>query len=351
MNKRVRDSVLLSSSFNIRSIAISYAANVDDLGKYHARKALTIILVIAKLLKELVLKRPAFVYFQISPLGIAFLRDIIYVTLIKIFKIKIVYHLRGQGIKEQSKIKWKKRLYEYAFRNSDIICLSKLLTSDVSDVFKGRIHIVNNGLPDIEEKIRISLKENLNGELKILYLSNLIISKGILDFIESVSLLIDKGHLFQVYIVGADGTLTAEKLKQIADDKNLSNRVHYLGAKYGMEKYRVLAQSDILVFPTKNDAFPAVVLEAMQFGLPVVATREGAIPEMIDDGVNGFLVEKGAPDQIAGKIAILDNNPTLRVQMGAAGRSKFVSQYTLHKFEENMKKVFDDVLKRQSLKK
>jgi len=85
----------------------------------------------------------------------------------------------------------------------------------------------------------------------------------------------------------------------------------------------------------------------MQFGIPIIATREGAMPEIIDDKITGFLVDKNQPEQIAEKIKILFNDEELRRKMGEAGRKKFLEKYTLEIFEQNMKKVFDGILRKQ----
>jgi glycosyltransferase involved in cell wall biosynthesis len=82
----------------------------------------------------------------------------------------------------------------------------------------------------------------------------------------------------------------------------------------------------------------------MQVGLPVIATIEGAIPEIIDDGITGFLVDKSSPKQIAEKIQLLIDNPDMRSRMGIAGRKKYEEKYTLEIFEDNLKKVFEEVI-------
>lgn len=344
MNNRILGSELLNNNFDIRSICTSYVNNVNELGSYNFNKLITFISVFVKLFKELVFNRPSFVYFQISPLGVAFLRDFCFVIVIKLLKVKIVYHLRGKGIKEQAKIKWKRSLYKYAFRNSDIICLSDLLTYDIVKVFNGTIHIVANGIPDIDHKLLVMSQENKNEEINTLFFSNLIMSKGILDFIDSLELLAEKGTKFQATIIGAAGTLSSNDLQKIIHNKNLDSKVTYVGPKYGSEKHHILAQSDVMVFPTKNDAFPGVVIEAMQFGLPVISTKEGAIPEIIDDGVTGYLVEKDSPEQIVEKLEILIKDVALRKSMGLAGRAKYEKKFKFQTFEDNMLKVFNTVL-------
>ena len=343
MNKRVLDSKLLNSNFNIRSIEISYANDVAELGAFKLGKVLKIILVLTRLLKELLLHRPHFVYFQISPLNLAFYRDLFYVAIIKLFNVKIVYHMHGKGIKNAAKKKWQKRLYKFAFHDSDIICLSNLLAYDIEDVSSGKIHIVNNGIPDITSSFT-EISSRHNNIVKILFLSNLLKSKGIMDFIESMSIIKKRGYAFKGLVVGEEGDLSSLELKEEINSKNLFNEIEYLGPKYGMEKDKIINNIDILIFPTTNDIWGNVILEVMQHSKPIVGTKEGAIPEIIDDGITGFLVDKNSPKQIADKLQILLTKPAVREAMGKAGRKKYEEKYTLQIFEENMKKVFEEIM-------
>jgi glycosyltransferase involved in cell wall biosynthesis len=265
------------------------------------------------------------------------------------FKVKIVYHLRAKGIRDQSANHlWKKKLYEFAFKGEDIICLSYLLTYDVRDVHKSRIYIVNNGLPDIDKRYRKNRNDSFGKEARVLYLSNLIRSKGIEDYIESLAVLERKGISFRGIIIGADADMTGKDLIKLIKSKKLETKIEYLGKKYDSEKFDILNKADIMVFPTKmkHECFPGVAIEGMQFSIPVIATKEAALPDIIDDGVNGFLVSINSPDQIAEKLEILINDQELCQSMGRAGRKKYEEKYTFECFEQNMKKVFNDVLKR-----
>jgi glycosyltransferase involved in cell wall biosynthesis len=101
----------------------------------------------------------------------------------------------------------------------------------------------------------------------------------------------------------------------------------------------MLSDSDILVFPSKIDVFGIVNLEAMQHGLAVISTNISAIPDIVEDGVTGFLVDTDAPDQIADKLEILLNNPSLCYEMGVKGRKKYEESFTLEKFEKKLTEV------------
>ena len=346
MNKRVCESTLLNEKYNLQSIKISYMDRLNEMGKWKMKKVFKVITVSFTLVYKLITQRPKFVYFQISPLNFGFYRDLLYVSIIKLFQVKIVYHLHGKGIKQQVTKNWKKELYKFAFKGSDIICLSHLLTFDIEDVFNGKIHIVNNGIPDIDKKYLHTPFLEKKDEIKILFLSNLIKSKGILDFIESLDMLNKKKLSFKAIIVGGEADLSLKDLQDIINNKSLMEKIKYIGPKYDDEKSNVIANSDVLVFPTKmqHETFGIINLEAMQFSKPIISTNIAAIPEIIDNGKTGFIVEKNSPKQIAEKLEILIKNPELRVNMGKAGRRKYEEKYTLHAFEKNMNAVFEKVL-------
>lgn len=341
MNQYVAESQLLRGNFKIHTIAISYNSSVSQMGSYSFAKFFKIIKYNFTLIKELIKFKPDLIYFQISPLGFAFLRDSLFVCIMKLFGRKIVFHLHGKGISKQINNQIKMLIYKFVFKNQDIITLSELLDYDLKDVFKGRIFHVPNGISKVDYNDN---DKPINKVPKILYLSNLIKSKGILDFLDSLEILAHKNIDFNVSIVGEEADLTKQELNLLIDKKNISKSVMYLGPKYEKEKNTFFLQSDIFVFPTKNDIFGLVNIEAMKFGLPVVSTNEGAIPEIIDDGVTGFIVDKNSPEQIADKIEFLINNPKKRIEMGKAGRKKFLNNYTIDIFEKNMTNVFSSIL-------
>jgi len=339
MNKRVHDSKVLRKTFNIRSICISYNENLKEMGRWKILKLLKVMLILKRLLCELYTYRPAFVYFQISPHKFAFFRDLFFVTVIKLFHVKILFHMHGKGIKDKSP--FAKLFFKYSFKRESLICLSSSLVNDIEDVFKSKAFIVPNGIPDDNPD---NIKKILGGTSTILFLSNLRKSKGLVDYINALTILNIKDLDFEGIIVGEEADISKNQLYQMLKHRGIDKKVRYLGARYDREKDEVLLNSDVFVFPTRNDIWGNVILEAMQYGKPVIATNEGAIADMIDDGVTGFLVDKDVPEQIAEKVEILIRDPALRKKMGEAGRRKYEEKYTLQHFEENMKKVFQEVL-------
>ena len=341
MNKYVSESEMLIKQFNIKTIPISYKHKLKA-KKFSLLKVKTIFNLYFKLIYSFIRFKPKIVYFQISPLGVAFLRDCTFIFLMKLFKKHIIFHLHGKGIRVfTNKPTLLNRTYRWAFKNSSVICLSNNLIHDISKIFNQRPYIVNNAVPFIKTCFRI----DKNKKVQILFLSNLIISKGIIVFLEGISLLnkeyIDK---INVSIVGEEAELTSQDLISEIERRNIEHIVSYLGPKYGSEKNIVYNNTDLLIYPSFNDAFPLVLLEAMQYGIPIIGSKEGAIPEIIDDQKTGLLVDKNNSKQIAEKIELLIDNPKLRENMGDAGKEKYNQKYTLDIFEKNMLTVFNDVI-------
>lgn len=344
INTLVRDSSFLKNSFDIHSICMSYSDTVSELGKNYSIKIFKYCQYIFKLLKILIQDEIGFIYLQLSPLGISFLRDFSFVILIKMFRVKLVYHLHGTGIKKSAEKNFLlKLLYIIAFSNETIICLSNKLAYDVDFIVDKKIFIVPNAVQAIVKSVTMNTSKNSH-KLNIVYISNLFKFKGIFDLLDSLFLLLKNQLLFTCYIVGDEGDVTKEELFKRLDILGLNKFVKYLGPKFGEKKNEILSSADIMIYPTHNDAMPLVILEAFQFNIPVIASDIGAISDIIDDGISGFLIRNIKPDQIAEKVELLNNNRELLLKMGIAARNKYEEKYRLEIFEKNMKAVFDKVL-------
>ena len=118
----------------------------------------------------------------------------------------------------------------------------------------------------------------------------------------------------------------------------MKDYVIYVGKKFGAEKDKEFAESDIFVFPTYyiNETFGLVILEAMQQSTPVITTDVGGIPDIVIDGKTGLLVKQQDSSALAEKIKLLIDNKSLREELGKAGFEHFKQNFNIHKFESKM---------------
>jgi glycosyltransferase involved in cell wall biosynthesis len=117
----------------------------------------------------------------------------------------------------------------------------------------------------------------------------------------------------------------------------------------GDQKWEVVSRGDVLVFPTffRYETFGQVLLEAMGAGLPVITTRRAAIPEIVEEGVNGLFVAEQDSADLAEKIVALANDPVLRTRMGEVNKQKYANFYTVEHYGQRVAAVFDELLQRR----
>jgi glycosyltransferase involved in cell wall biosynthesis len=275
----------------------------------------------------------------LTPTGTAFYRDLLYVLILKMTKRRRIYHLHGKGIANAvAGSGVLRKLYIWAFKGSSIILLSPLLYEDISRVAKReQCFFLPNGIADAG---RQTLKrENRQPEEKphILFLSNLVKNKGPLVLLEALAMIRERGVIFKASFAGAWESDEFSKIfMDYLRDNDLSLSVTYLGPKYGSEKEEVLSNADIFAFPSYNDTFPLVVLEAMRHGLPVVSTYEGAISDMVHNGENGFLVPVRDSVALADSLMRLSTDRLLCQKMGQAGRKRYEQEFTVAAFERGL---------------
>ena len=323
---------MVNEAFAITPLPLNFVNNIDEIGKASTLKFWLFIKIVFKLFKQLLFKKVDLVYFTISPTGYAFYRDILFVIVLKLFRKKIVYHLHGKGIKELSeKTKLNRWLCLFVFKSTKVIILSNRLRNDIDGVYSSQPYIVNNGIKQTNIKKRTT---NFD-KIEFVYLSNLVISKGIKVFLEAIVLTKERGYNFSVKIIGNSADFTIDEVKSFVKAHKLENHVMVLGPKYNEAKFEELSNSDVFVFPTQNDCFPLSILEAMQMQLPVISTSQGAILDIIEHNVNGIIVKENDVKDLSNAMIQYIDNKELIVKHGIDNLNKFKQNYTQEIFEKN----------------
>jgi len=344
MNQSIVNSTLINDRFRLKVIDITTARHIEDIGSMSSGKIAGAIKNFFKIIAALISFRPSLVYFTFSPSGFAFYRDAVYVLLIKLTGRKLVFHLHGKGIAAgagNSKVfRWVARR---VFSDTHVILLSELLTADLKGISYKQKFILPYGIP--VEAAQAVERTAGPGPVRLLFLSNYVRSKGIIDLIDALEKVAVSTRNFHLRLVGRPYDVSIDELNDHIRQKKLDGLVTVCGPRYKEEKWEELRQADLFVFPTyyPNETFGLVLLEAMQWGLPVITTREGGIPDVVGDGVSGFLVDQRDISALADKILFLVQNPEKRISMGAAARERFMNKFTLLRFEQDMLQILDSI--------
>jgi colanic acid/amylovoran biosynthesis glycosyltransferase len=189
----------------------------------------------------------------------------------------------------------------------------------------------------------------IDGKVQIVTTGRLVEKKGIEYAIRAVAKIADIYPNIEYKVIG-DGELKAD-LEQLIAELNIAHVVKLLGWKQQTEIVEILDNSHIFIAPSvtaadgNQDAPVNTLKEAMAMGLPVISTRHGGIPELVADGVSGYLVPERDADAIAIKLTYLITHPELWENMGKAGRARVEEQYDMNKLNDELVAIYQQMLK------
>lgn len=180
----------------------------------------------------------------------------------------------------------------------------------------------------------------------ILSVGRLIQKKGFTYLIQACRILKEKGYDYTCYIIG-DGPLR-ESLEFEIKTLGLQNNVKLLGPKSQKHVFEVLKTASIFVLPSiidefgDRDALPTVLIEAQAMGVPVISTNIAGIPEIIDHGKTGFLVQPKNAILLAKMIEKVLNNPQVGVSLGQSGRTRVEKLFDIRKNLPRLRDLFTE---------
>ncbi len=169
-------------------------------------------------------------------------------------------------------------------------------------------------LPSLNKHKNTSTQEPLH----FLYLGWVESFKGVLDLIEAIRL--TKGQLGDAKFTICGGGSLLPTVRQLIREYSLSNMVEAPGWVHGHEKLHFLQDSDVFVLPSYSEGLPNSMLEAMASGLAVISTPVGGIPGLIENGVNGLLVQPGDVLALSKSLLELNSFPERAREMGRRNR-------------------------------
>ena len=346
VGKYIHDSELINSKFDCHYINLATASGLEDIGKFKIKKLSSFYHLIKKIRQTIEDIKPGFVYITPNAKGAPFYKDYITVMMLKMMGCRVVAHFHNKGVSSRQDRFIDDFLYKRFFKDIKVILLSERLYSDIQKYVKWEdVYICPNGIPERCGKIIVEGKRS--SEIPhLLFLSNLIIEKGMLVLMDALKILKDNGCSFVCDFVGAETVeIDTNRFHKEVENKGLHDVVIYHGKRYGTEKDDFLRNADVFVFPTyyNNECFPLVLLEAMQYGLPIITTNEGGIADIVKDGENGLICEARNPEDLANALMRLLDDPLLRIRMGQNGYQKYKERYTLDVFEKRFVEILKSV--------
>lgn len=275
------------------------------------------------------------------------------ILLKKHFNLPIVVSLLGSDInvypyRDEKTFEFTKRVLREAER---IISVSEVLKNEAEQIEKTKkeIEVIYMGC-DLElfnfnanKRFELRNEHIINpNDFVLLFIGSLIRSKGVFELAEAFYHLTKRYNNVRLFLVGIG---TDEKdLRGLFTSYGIADKVFFVGPVPHNEIPNWLSFSDVLVLPTLYEGLPNVVLESMACERPVVATKVGGIPEAVEDGESGILVEKGDVNGLIQAIVTLIENPDLRLKMGQAGRKIVEERFSWDISTNKLIKVYEEVI-------
>ncbi|WP_083960637.1 glycosyltransferase family 4 protein [Methylomonas lenta] len=253
---------------------------------------------------------------------VSFLRKSAFMLAADLFGVPYILHLHGSAFRtfyDTASGKLIKKYIRYVFdRATFLIALSDEWRQWLSGITTNRnIRLIFNpvNLPD-----EFTHDDSSNRILNIVFLGKLTEKKGIADLLKAYALVLERSSVPTHLYCGGDGDRLM--VDELIRDLSLNEYVSLLGWIQGEAKHQLLNKADALVLPSYNEVLPMSILEALAYGVPVVATRVGAIADAVSDGVEGLLVSPGDIHAIADAILTIVTNAETRKFMRKNARAK-----------------------------
>ena len=194
-----------------------------------------------------------------------------------------------------------------------------------------------------------NIRSTDTNSVRILFAGRLVPQKRPELFIEMASQLREKLPGVNLeFVIAGDGRLRAE-LEQLARKHSLENNgLKFVGEVSEMSE--LYLSSDILVLTSDHEGTPNVILEAMAYGLPVVATKVGGVPGILNDRC-GILVEPKNSEELVAAVSKLTNNKELRVNMGKQGKEYVGKNHSISYLKNRLKCIYSELIGNSDSKK
>ncbi|MDE6485053.1 MAG: glycosyltransferase family 4 protein [Duncaniella sp.] len=220
----------------------------------------------------------------------------------------------------------------------EVICLSDQWYQFFSSHGIDNLDLVPNPV-DYPAKVE---READPEKIHLLFLGVLDKPKGVIDLVKAmIELKPEVRDRVVLHIAGAGAE--EETLRSMIHDNGLEGNVVLEGWVSGDEKQRLLEMCHCFVLPSYFEGLPVSILECMAWKMPVIASCVGGIPSVVENGVNGYLIEPGDIDALAGAITEIVVNPAVRSAMGTCSRSK-AEAYSTDSVVSRLDKIYDRLL-------
>jgi glycosyltransferase involved in cell wall biosynthesis len=243
----------------------------------------------------------------------SFVRKMILINICRFFNIKTIYHIHGAEFHLFYRKYNKYGIIKHTINKADVLITltnnGKDFLSSITD--ERKIFIFSNMIDNANFSRNYS---EYRSKLKFLFLGRIGERKGIFDLLDVIK--DNKNYLEDKFILSVGGDGETEKLVNLIEKYEIQHLVKFEGWVSGGKKRELLVTCDVHILPSYNETFGMSNLEAMSYGMPIISTTVGGIPEVVSNNENGFLIEPGDKKKMMEHIVYFIEHPEEIERMG-----------------------------------
>lgn len=336
---------LLASRFErvrLHHVRMSFSDEMDEVGRFRLAKLWRLVLLITRIVAARLRYGTQVLYYPpAGPHRVPAYRDAVVLLATRRLFRHTVFHFHAAGLSEllprlRAPERW---LLRRAFCGADCaIVLSAHNPPDGARLGARATYVIPNGLEDARA-LEPRAPRPAGAPPLILFAGVLCESKGVLVLLEAARRLRDEKLDFRLELMGRFASAELEaRVRGFLGRHGLAERVELPGVRTGADKWRAFARADVFAFPShfESESFGLAVLEAMQFGLPVVATRWRGLPDLVRQDESGVLVPVEDPAALAVALGALLRHPERRRRLGEGGRRLFEAEFGIEPWRQRM---------------
>ena len=348
-------SILRENGFVVKSISLnSHSENVNEVGEHGLKRIIEYTSIIWKVLVAFVANRNVVFYFNPSTVKAGFYRDVLLVFLTKMFGHKVLMQQFGALFDSfrNSLSKTEQRMLSWSYNKADRLIVEGEKAKEQYPFIgkQERIIVIPNGLPELNKGIKKTPKTYQKGEtFYLFFMNNMIVSKGYMDVLESMDILVNKRQMDVNCVFAGKFMLTKEDspFKTIEEaqgwfdhfivEKGLANRVTYYNSVFDQKKVEEFNKAHVFLLPSYYvyEGQPTAILEALSYGCVPIVTRYRLIPDMVSEDC-GCFVESKSPESIADAICRLMDDTCYYDQLSKSAFDRFNKEFTQEAYAERI---------------
>jgi len=275
----------------------------------------------------------------------AYLRDLAYLFVARMLGARVVYQVHGGTLPEEffAKSRLATGFLRWTLNLPDrvVVLAQSELASYRRFVPRQDVRVLPNGIDVRPFAALPTVRSSPDAPLQLVYIGRIAREKGLYETLQGMRLAHELG--VDSCLVVAGGGTEEPRLRRYAQALGIAPRVCFVGPVFGADKVKLLAGADAMMLASYGEGLPYALLESMAAGIPVIATPVGAIPDVVTDGIHGFLVPPRDGKAIAEALAVLAGDRERLSWMSRACRRRIRAAFSIERLAQELSILYADL--------